>query len=87
MVVNRTLNKVLRTPASALQRRDAVDRRGMSRWYDLRDWVGGYPFEVAKPEEIVALFHARHFALNQLRTVGGQLGCNQYVFTRPPLPT
>ncbi len=21
--------------------------RGMSKWYDLVDWVGGYPFEVA----------------------------------------
>ena len=21
--------------------------RGMSRWHDLVDWVGGYPFEVA----------------------------------------
>src|SRR5262249_6228922 len=24
--------------------------RGMSRWHDLLDWVGGYPFEVARPE-------------------------------------
>lgn len=26
--------------------------RGMSRWHDIVDWVGGYPFEVAKPEEV-----------------------------------
>src|SRR5579883_3573074 len=26
--------------------------RGMSRWHDLVDWVGGYPFEVARPEGI-----------------------------------
>src|SRR6185503_11060092 len=26
--------------------------RGMSYWHDLIDWIGGYPFEVAKPEEI-----------------------------------
>src|SRR3990172_6446316 len=25
--------------------------RGMSAWRDVVDWVGGYPFEVAKPEE------------------------------------
>ena len=24
----------------------------MSAWYDAIDWVGGYPFEVAKPEEV-----------------------------------
>ena len=29
----------------ALHRQD----RGMSVWHDLRDWIGGYPFEVAKP--------------------------------------
>ena len=25
------------------------NERGMSFWQDLVDWVGGYPFEVAKP--------------------------------------
>ena len=33
--------------------------RGMSRWHDLVDWVGGYPFEVARPEEIFALLPRR----------------------------
>ena len=27
-------------------------KRGMSYWHDIVDWVGGYPFEVAKPEEV-----------------------------------
>jgi len=31
---------------------DMRKKRGMSAWYDLVDWVGGYPFEVAKPEEM-----------------------------------
>lgn len=26
--------------------------RGMSKWHDLIDWIEGYPFEVAKPEQI-----------------------------------
>ena len=26
--------------------------RGMSPWCDVVDWVGGYPFEVARPDEI-----------------------------------
>jgi hypothetical protein len=26
----------------------------MSAWRDVVDWVGGYPFEVAKPEEFFA---------------------------------
>lgn len=57
--------------------------RGMSRWHDLIDWVGGYPFEVATPEEIVDFCLARGFQLRRLRTVGGGLGCNEFVFELP----
>ena len=56
--------------------------RGMSRWHDLIDWVGGYPFEVSKPEEILDFARARSFELVRLKTWGGQLGCNEYVFRR-----
>jgi 2-polyprenyl-6-hydroxyphenyl methylase/3-demethylubiquinone-9 3-methyltransferase len=56
--------------------------RGMSPWRDLVDWVGGYPFEVAKPEAIFAFCRERGFALDTLLTCGGGLGCNQFVFTR-----
>lgn len=61
-------------------------RRGMSAWYDLVDWVGGYPFEVAKPEGIVDFFHARGFSLLRLKTVGSALGCNEYLFVNARLP-
>lgn len=54
--------------------------RGMSPWRDVVDWVGGYPFEVARPEEILDFFTARGFALKKLKTCGGRLGCNEYVF-------
>lgn len=56
--------------------------RGMSVWHDLVDWVGGYPFEVAKPEEIFNFFKKRGFILTQLKTCGGGLGCNEYVFVK-----
>ncbi len=56
--------------------------RGMSRRHDLVDWVGGYPFEVAKPEEILAFHLRRGFTLVKLITCAGGLGCNQYVFER-----
>ncbi len=58
--------------------------RGMSRWHDLIDWVGGYPFEVATPEQIFEHFKERGFTLEKLVTAGGGLGCNQFVFRRPP---
>lgn len=64
-------------PSGADQRAAA-----MSRWHDLRDWVGGYPFEVAKPEEIFDFYRQRGYRLERLRTCGGGLGCNEYLFAR-----
>jgi len=60
--------------------------RGMSAWRDVVDWVGGYPFEVAKPEEIFRFYRDRGFALQELETCGGGLGCNQFVFKRASTP-
>jgi len=56
--------------------------RGMSVWHDLVDWVGGYPFEVAKPEEVFDFYRQRGFELVRLITRGGSLGCNEFVFVR-----
>jgi 2-polyprenyl-3-methyl-5-hydroxy-6-metoxy-1,4-benzoquinol methylase len=56
--------------------------RGMSAWNDCVDWVGGYPFEAAKPEEIFDFYRARGFSLDRLTTCGGGHGCNQFVFRR-----
>jgi 2-polyprenyl-3-methyl-5-hydroxy-6-metoxy-1,4-benzoquinol methylase len=56
--------------------------RGMSYWHDLVDWVGGYPFEVAKPEEVFHFCRDRSFQLVELETVHGGHGCNQFVFRR-----
>lgn len=56
--------------------------RGMSLWHDVVDWVGGYPFEVAKPEEIFDFYYKRGFQLVRLTTQGGNLGCNEFVFIK-----
>lgn len=57
--------------------------RGMSRKHDLVDWVGGYPFEVATPEQVFRFCRERGFELSHLRTCKGGIGCNEFVFTRP----
>ena len=56
--------------------------RGMSPWRDVVDWVGGYPFEVAKPDEIFDFYRARGFVLRRLKTCGGGHACNEFVFQR-----
>lgn len=58
--------------------------RGMSRWYDIVDWIGGYPFEVAKPQEIINFYRERGFKLVRLKTIAGHNGNNEYVFEREP---
>jgi 2-polyprenyl-6-hydroxyphenyl methylase/3-demethylubiquinone-9 3-methyltransferase len=59
--------------------RDYKKRRGMSVWHDVLDWLGGLPFEVAKPEEIFDFYKGRGFTLDRLLTDHGS-GCNQFVF-------
>lgn len=58
------------------------NNRGMSPWHDLVDWAGGYPFEVAKPEEVFHYFKERGYQLEKLKTCAGGLGCNEFVFTK-----
>jgi 2-polyprenyl-6-hydroxyphenyl methylase/3-demethylubiquinone-9 3-methyltransferase len=53
--------------------------RGMSPMIDVRDWVGGYPFECATPHQVIGFYQARGFALvtSVLRT---GIGCSEFVF-------
>lgn len=63
--------------------------RGMSAVRDWFDWLGGLPFEVAKPQVVFDFFRERGFRLTRLVTCGGKSGCNEFVFMKgaPPLPT
>jgi 2-polyprenyl-3-methyl-5-hydroxy-6-metoxy-1,4-benzoquinol methylase len=71
----------LRNPISTY--REYRKSRGMSQVHDWFDWLGGYPFEVAKPEDIFRFYHERGFLLEHLQTCAGRLGCNEFVFVRP----
>jgi 2-polyprenyl-3-methyl-5-hydroxy-6-metoxy-1,4-benzoquinol methylase len=62
----------------------AYTQRGMSYWRDMVDWIGGYPFEVAKPEQVFRFMRDRGFRLTEMVTVHGGYGCNQFVFVREP---
>lgn len=59
--------------------------RGMSPWRDVVDWIGGYPFEVARPEEIFNFYLNKGFILITLKTCGGGYGCNEFVFLKKGL--
>lgn len=55
--------------------------RGMSVVHDWKDWLGGYPFEVAKPGDLVDFGRRKMLSLTKLKTCGG-IGCNEFVFER-----
>ena len=54
--------------------------RGMNHWYDIIDWVGGFPYEVASVDEIFEFYKARGFSLTKVKSGGVGLGCNEFVF-------
>jgi 2-polyprenyl-6-hydroxyphenyl methylase/3-demethylubiquinone-9 3-methyltransferase len=62
--------------------REPSGPRGMSYWRDMVDWIGGYPFEVARPEEVFRFVSERGFDLSYLTTCAGGLGCNEFAFSR-----
>lgn len=57
-----------------------INHRDMSPWHDVIDWVGGYPFELSKHEDIFNFCSTRGFSLDKLKTCVGGLGCNNLYF-------
>ena len=56
--------------------------RGMSRWHDWIDWIGGFPYERAGIEEVVDAFANSGFRLTKLVDRSSGYGCNEFVFRR-----
>lgn len=56
--------------------------RGMTKWRDIIDWVGGYPYEVSKPDDVFDFCRARGFVLTKLKCGNVGLGCNEFVFEK-----
>ena len=72
---------------SLKQRREKYwKQRGMDTYHDMRDWLGGYPYESISPDE--AMSFMRGLGFDQVRSFTepciGLLGagCDEYSFTR-----
>lgn len=57
-------------------------RRGMSFYYDVIDWLGGYPYEYATKEEINNFASKYRFKLVKFNKAGVPTGCNEFVFKK-----
>ena len=74
---------LVRRKSPAARYKEYRTSRGMSLIHDWKDWLGGYPFEVARPEQVFEFCRSRGFSLEKLTTCGGRFGCNEFVFNRP----
>jgi SAM-dependent methyltransferase len=68
-------------PIAYIRKYSTVSRRGMDFWHDVRDWMGGYPYEYASPEEIIVHMRTKGMRLITMSESHG-LGCNEFVFRR-----
>jgi len=56
--------------------------RGMDFWFDVIDWVGGYPYEYATPQEVDAGVTGGGFQLQRVIPAAVPTGCNEFVFIK-----
>ena len=64
-------------------RNPETKERGMDFYYDLIDWLGGYPYEYASVREFDA--YLRPFGFQNVKTISPEVptGCNQLVYSKP----
>ena len=60
------------------------NNRGMAWMTDLRDWLGGYPYEYAAADEVFRFVAAQGFILENLKTNNG-LRNNEFLFKKRKL--
>ena len=56
--------------------------RGMNFFYDVVDWVGGYPYEYMSVRETGALFELLGFTLSRVNPAKVPTGCNEFLFSK-----
>jgi SAM-dependent methyltransferase len=54
--------------------------RGMDFFYDVVDWVGGYPYEYASVREIQGLCESLRLVPAKIHPARVPIGCNEFVF-------
>jgi 2-polyprenyl-6-hydroxyphenyl methylase/3-demethylubiquinone-9 3-methyltransferase len=56
--------------------------RGMDFWFDVIDWVGGYPYEYAASREVERFVTRDGFELRRFAAASVPTGCNEFVFEK-----
>ena len=56
--------------------------RGMDFYYDVIDWIGGYPYEYATRKEIESILQPMGFSCIKFAAAEVPTGCNEFVFVK-----
>jgi len=67
---------------AATRRNPLHKERGMNFYYDVIDWIGGYPYEYASRDEIEQFVASKGFVLDNFVACTTPIGCNEFVFKR-----
>lgn len=57
-------------------------KRGMDFYYNVIDWIGGYPYEYASKDELVRFVEPLGFQCRRVIGATVPTGCNQFIFFR-----
>lgn len=56
--------------------------RGMDFWYDVIDWLGGYPYEYAEASGVIGFVEGLGYRVCRVVRPKVPTGCNEFVFRR-----
>ncbi len=56
--------------------------RGMDFYYNVIDWIGGYPYEYASKDEVIAFLAQIGFSCSKFIPAEVPTGCNEFVFKK-----
>ena len=80
MIVHLTVHCLWHLKSPWQRMREHRELRGMDYRTDVRDWLGGYPFETARVEEV--LNFCRREGKSELININTQGACTEYLFCR-----
>ena len=71
-----------RDPFTTIKSYNAGDGRGMDFWHDVRDWLGGFPYEYASPQAVCDYVRVKFDLQLEYLSLSNGNGCNEFTFRR-----
>lgn len=79
MIIEKWVNRVKKRRGSNW---NATKQRGMSVYFDIIDWLGGLPYEIAAPDDVKKFYSQRGFNLKKITVGPGPGAITVYLFEK-----